>query len=290
MKKYDHIHIAIGIPTRDSWKSEFGHCLANLMEIFTGLGYEDKKFATTVLNFKGSMLPQQRRDMVLHALDLRKDDFPVTHILFLDDDMTFPRDTLHQLLSHDKDIVAANCVTKMFPPMPTAEKMDGKPMFTLPDSTGLEQATRAGTGVMLVKRHVFEGIIQPWFAMPYYEADAKDRFCNFKKLMDKKKLKGKEKKTYEDFMLQTFNCYTVGSHGRGNGFTGEDVFFGMKAMNAGFEIWIDHDLSKKIEHIGDFYYTHNYTPEWRGEVRDDQQKEEKRKANGKTEEAQSIAI
>lgn len=36
----------------------------------------------------------------------------------------------------------------------------------------------------------------------------------------------------------------------GQGFVGEDVFFCRKAQEAGYKIFVDHDLSKEIRHIG----------------------------------------
>lgn len=35
-----------------------------------------------------------------------------------------------------------------------------------------------------------------------------------------------------------------------NNYVGEDVYFSFKARDAGFGIWIDHDLSREIGHIG----------------------------------------
>jgi len=43
------------------------------------------------------------------------------------------------------------------------------------------------------------------------------------------------------------------------GYIGEDVFFCNKARDAGFKIWIDHDVSKEIGHVGTFEYKHDHT-------------------------------
>jgi hypothetical protein len=37
---------------------------------------------------------------------------------------------------------------------------------------------------------------------------------------------------------------------------GEDVYFCHKARVAGFQVFVDHDVSKHVGHIGDFEYTH----------------------------------
>jgi hypothetical protein len=43
------------------------------------------------------------------------------------------------------------------------------------------------------------------------------------------------------------------------GYVGEDVFFCRKAQAAGFKIYIDHDVSKEIGHIGTFEFKHDHT-------------------------------
>jgi glycosyltransferase involved in cell wall biosynthesis len=50
---------------------------------------------------------------------------------------------------------------------------------------------------------------------------------------------------------------------------GEDVHFCYRAREAGYEIWIDHDLSKDVVHIGQFQYTHQLCDQWKGENTDD---------------------
>lgn len=43
-------------------------------------------------------------------------------------------------------------------------------------------------------------------------------------------------------------------------FVGEDVMFCLRAANAGYESYIDHDLTKTVAHIGGYRYTWNSTP------------------------------
>lgn len=45
---------------------------------------------------------------------------------------------------------------------------------------------------------------------------------------------------------------------------GEDVYFCGKAREAGFDIWIDHDLSKDVGHIGEFEFRHQIMEQWNG--------------------------
>jgi hypothetical protein len=105
------------------------------------------------------------------------------------------------------------------PTGPTAQNYDenGKrqPVFSMPESTGLEEVGSVGTGVMLIKREVFQGMSEPWFDMPWQ---------------------------YDN-----------------RGYMGEDVFFCKKAQELGFKVYIDHDVSKEIGHIGTFEFRHEHT-------------------------------
>ena len=43
------------------------------------------------------------------------------------------------------------------------------------------------------------------------------------------------------------------------GYIGEDVFFCNKAKSIGYKIYIDHNVSKEIGHIGTFEFRHEHT-------------------------------
>ena len=88
-------------------------------------------------------------------------------------------------------------------------------VYTMPESTGLQEVGSVGMGVMLIKANVFAKLAEPWFETPWRH--------------DKR------------------------------GYIGEDVFFCKKAREAGFKIWIDHDVSKEIGHIGMFEFKHDHT-------------------------------
>lgn len=44
-------------------------------------------------------------------------------------------------------------------------------------------------------------------------------------------------------------------------FMGEDVYFCKKAREAGYTIWVDHDLSKDVMHVGMFEFMHAHVEE-----------------------------
>jgi hypothetical protein len=140
----------------------------------------------------------------------------VTHVLFLDDDMRFPKDTLGRLLAHRVPVVGANYVTRgvdvdLGRPRPLAVKDGGKLVYTREDSTGLEEVEGLGTGVMLIEASQFAKVSFPWF------------------------------ETYYD------------KQGRHHG---EDYDFCAKVRKAGGRVFVDHDLSKAVRHVGEFEYNY----------------------------------
>ena len=209
-----HVNIAVGIATGESmWFPKFGLSLASMCSYF-GMnriaGSDSQRL--TIAARHGSMLSQQRIDVVVTAKKAG-----CTHILFLDTDMRFPRDVIHRLLAHNKEAVVANCVIKEIPTQPTAIGMDGKRVYTDPDSKGLEQVWRIGVAVGLIKLSIFDRLDPPWF--------------------------------YQEWTPEIQH------------FKGEDVYFCNKLRARNIPIYIDHDLSKQVYHIGPFDYGHEVVGE-----------------------------
>lgn len=94
-----------------------------------------------------------------------------SHILFIDDDMTFPPSLIEMLLKHGKEIVGVNSQSRTFPLRTTVSILkDGKhvPHSELPDHykmpTELFEVYGIGMGVALIDMNVFDAIEQPWFS------------------------------------------------------------------------------------------------------------------------------
>jgi len=139
---------------------------------------------------------------VLIQNHLRQDEGKTTHFLFLDSDIAPPRDMLQRMLAHDADFLT----------IPTPLFFDKKMVWNIgdPGSDGwIKMSTRlpeepfytpkTGGGALLVKREVFEKIQWPWFKTEYMEMD-EDNKC--------------------------LKC-------------GEDIWFCMRAQEAGFKILVD---------------------------------------------------
>lgn len=100
-----------------------------------------------------------REQLVKRALDAG-----MTHLLFLDDDMSFEPTILETLLGRRHDIVVTNYLIKTIPASDfVAVGLDGNRIPTLPSSTGILPIAYSGFGVSLFSTEVFKKVPQPWF-------------------------------------------------------------------------------------------------------------------------------
>jgi hypothetical protein len=142
-----------------------------------------------------------------------------THVMFLDEDMIFPPSALHMLYRRHQPWVAANYLKRAGPPYSwTAVEYGNKErIVTHPDSLGIERANYTGFGVSLLSMEIFDAVPKPWF----------------------------------------HNDYLPEGEGTEDHYTTEDFYFAEKVRAAGFSIWVDHDVSKFVKHIG----TRTFGPE-----------------------------
>ena len=118
---------------------------------------------------RGSLLDHARNLAVKHFLKTKNHTF-----LFIDDDTVPDVKDLKKLLKHKKDMIGGlyNCVmskadgsvgtkpsafTLIPPGIPLMDAVSVIP------KTGMQKVVGMGTGYMMVKRHVFEKVAQPWF-------------------------------------------------------------------------------------------------------------------------------
>jgi hypothetical protein len=142
-----------------------------------------------------------------------------SHILWIDDDMTFPANTLDRLMDHKLPIVGCNCTTRRLPVKTTAILNDQRIPST--GQHGLQKVDGVGFGVLLTETAIFERLPEPWFATPF-DPNAKPGVSHF---------------------------------------LTEDLWFCCLARRFGFDVWIDHDLSQEIGHIGDYEFNHGLSHE-----------------------------
>ena len=194
--------LAIGGPTRDLVPASFATDFAQLFAHTRERG----PWETVDDMFLGHTYIHCGRELVLEAAIRRG----MTHLLWLDTDMSFPRTAALQLVAHGRPIVGCNYVSRRqgsgkF----TAQRDDGTPIPTTERSTGLESVGAVGFGCVLMETDIVNRLHRPWFR-----------------------------------------------HGLNvqGGDVGEDIMFCRALRESGHTIYIDHDLSKDIGHVGSHTY------------------------------------
>lgn len=88
-----------------------------------------------------------------------------SHILFIDSDMRFPKDSLDRLRAWDVDVVGANSKQRTKPHWWNA-RVNGVPLSSV-GRTGLQVVESVGFGLMLIRLSVLDRLPRPWFDTPY---------------------------------------------------------------------------------------------------------------------------
>jgi hypothetical protein len=205
--------VAVCIPARDTIEVPTAISICAMVGQFTVDFVATGECSIRYYYMNGTLLHDMRNGLVRQALA-----DGATHLLWVDSDMAFPKDTLHRLLKHDAPIVGANYPQRKRPCKPTAAKWteDGRRvwMYTPPASVGLpdtEVAESMGMGLCLVEAAVYECTPEPWYSMPWLPS--------------------------------------TGEH------MGEDVwFFRQVKKHIDVEPLVDHALSREVEHVGVHHY------------------------------------
>lgn len=140
-----------------------------------------------------------------------------SHLLFIDSDQTYPAQLVHQLARHGKLIVGANVAIKRFPSAPTARSFN-------PQWPG---------GDVVYTRPESRGLEQVWrlgFGIMLINLEVF------------KRVPGPWFEILWDESIQDYR--------------GEDWQFCTLVEKAGIPIYIDHDISKEVGHVGHLTFTH----------------------------------
>lgn len=149
------IRVAVSFPSGDSVAAGFAYDLARMM---TATAHNRHDIELRLHAVRGSILPQSRHELVELALAA-----DCTHILFLDADMRFPKDTLVRLLAHEEPVVGCNYARRRFPITPVCSDSRFQPVFVEEGVEGLIPVAHMGLGVCLIDLDVFRQIPAPWF-------------------------------------------------------------------------------------------------------------------------------
>lgn len=149
------MRLAIGGPTRDIVPAAFAVDAAQLYAYTRERG----PWGTDVtIGWIASTYIHVGREFFLEAA-LKQG---ATHVLWLDTDMSVPRETAVLLSMHDQPIVACNYVVRQPSGLFTAFRDEAR-VPTLVQSTGLAAVDYCGMGAMLMRTDVVVDLPRPWF-------------------------------------------------------------------------------------------------------------------------------
>lgn len=214
------VKLAICIPSNGEWKADFGYCLAQLCVYCSSALFFDGEEREVLFIDKRTSNLPRSRQECLE--DALMQD--CTHALFIDTDQIFPMDTAHRLLRWGKPVVACNIPLKTVPSYPTARARGGD---RNPFGTPIYSNSSANPMGLEKVWRVGSGImlidlsIMEKIDKPWFEIRWSDKHSQF---------------------------------------VGEDWFFVKRVEDAGFDVYIDHDLSRHIGHVGNFQFTHAHIP------------------------------
>lgn len=204
-------------------------------------GLKNVKYIT----LPGTLVEKARNEAVRQML---RENMGWLH--FIDGDMTFPPDSLTRLLTAaygthlHADAIGAWCPLRGELSLPTTDYGSGTWESSFPGA-GMREVIRTGAAFLLVKRHVFESLSDPWFRMrvPMRALDALLEVDNFARC----KLNGEnpfkalpewaqlEKAAKEDPSALPENFIPVE--------VGEDSSFADRMRAAGFRLFVHHDVA-----------------------------------------------
>ncbi|MCJ2136614.1 hypothetical protein MKK69_21605 [Methylobacterium sp. J-026] len=141
-------HVTIAIPCGTMVHADFAVCLSSMMH---SLG----EMPMSIVVGKSSIVADARNMGLDFAQKLKAD-----YVLFIDSDMTFPRDALLRLLVRNVDIIAATYSRRTAPFHFLGDILPEQPADV---PKGLLEMARIPTGFLLVKATVFERLKRPYF-------------------------------------------------------------------------------------------------------------------------------
>lgn len=160
------MRLFIATPSCRDHSPHFVASLVGMVKHLAGNGVEGRTLEEFDVNIRpqSSNLPQARQIMLDDAV---RRGF--THLLFLDDDMTFPFDMLDALANRGVPVVGANCCRKTLNGLYyTAAGEDRRPVPSK-GRTGIQEVAKVGTGVMLIELAALVHVPRPHFEIQWRE-------------------------------------------------------------------------------------------------------------------------
>jgi hypothetical protein len=163
--------LAICLPQGEMVRSEYATALSNMLLRIgaDNAGIQD----VSIIAVRSSQISRNRQAIAERAIEKRR----ATHLIWIDSDHSFPPDTAHRLLAHERPYVGINATTRNRPIQATAWKRRGERLQTTQHSKGLERAWRIGLGIAVIEARVFEAMSKPWFLVEWIDKDDGGYFC-----------------------------------------------------------------------------------------------------------------
>lgn len=199
---FANIRLGIAVLSGRDHNPKFVKCLTELLVVLAS----DKllTFSTMFRDNVGCL--SAGRQLVLDQAIERG----LTHLLYIDDDMTFPVSVAYDLLRHDVDVVALNAVRKDPAKLTFCARYNNGEEVSSLGKHGLEQVRRVGMGVCLVRVEAAARAPKPHFEVVYN---------------------------------RTAKAYIS-----------EDYYFCDHLHAVGSKIYVDHEASQKVGHVGDYVF------------------------------------
>lgn len=147
------------------------------------------------------------------------------YVLFCDDDIVIPHDTIERLLSHKKDVIAGLCTRRVDPPEPVlrawVEQAQDYGVIVQWPLNKLVEVDAVGTGLLMLSRQVIEDVAQHYYPRKYKETGNGWWF---------------------EFLRAPFGAEW-----------GEDMSFCFKAARIGYRLFVDTSITP--EHIGSYGFS-----------------------------------
>lgn len=178
--------VAVCTPVLDKIDPYFWQCMTHLRKPGLSRGAQGMYGKTYLCNVFGQLIEDARNILTEQALAPPD----TTHVMFIDDDMTFEPGAMERLLKHDAPVVGGLCFNRRPPYNPILRKYHD-PEWGFPEKTGgwvyhyppdeLFEVDGTGAAFLLIKREVFDAITTKYGAREWWtrtHGDAEDlSFC-----------------------------------------------------------------------------------------------------------------
>ena len=146
--------IFIAVPSAGYWRAPTAVAVAQMAADTAAVG-----IGIQVAGAEGAYTETNRNNLVDAALAIPE----VAGIMWVDSDMRFPSDALARLMSHNKDIVGAMYRERHMPFRYLGGFLDGDDGHA--SEGGLHRAAFLPSGMILVKRGIYQQLPRPWYRL-----------------------------------------------------------------------------------------------------------------------------